>query len=147
MDITDVRIKLMPDPGDRLLAFCSITLGRCFVVRDLKIIEGENGRFIAMPSRKLMVRCPACSNKNSLRARFCDLCGKPLEPSDGQTQSANGRPKLYADIAHPISAKCRRALEEQVLKAYELELEKAKEPDYVCRYEDYGEENFATAAE
>ena len=147
MDITDVRIKLMLDPGDRLLAFCSITLGRCFVVRDLKIIDGENGRFIAMPSRKLMARCPACSNKNTLRARFCDKCGTRLTPSSGVTTSANGRPKLYADIAHPISMKCRRELERHVLEAYERELEAADKPGYVCRYEDYGEENYAEAAE
>ena len=150
MDITDVRIKLMPDPGDRLLAFCSITLGRCFVVRDLKIIDGENGRFVAMPSRKLMARCPECGNKNNLRARFCEQCGQALTPSNGATNrtggGAGGRPKLYADIAHPISAKCRKTLEHRVTEAYEAELELAKQPGYVCRYEDYGEEDFAEAS-
>ena len=40
MKITEVRIKLMDDPDDRLQAFCSITLDDSFVVRDLKIIEG-----------------------------------------------------------------------------------------------------------
>ena len=38
MDITEVRIKLMDDPHDRLQAFCSITFDACFVIRDLKII-------------------------------------------------------------------------------------------------------------
>ena len=41
MEITEVRIKLMEDTDDRLQAFCSITLDDCFVVRDLKIIEGS----------------------------------------------------------------------------------------------------------
>ena len=146
MNITDVRIKLMGDPSDRLLAFCSITLDRCFVIRDLKIIDGENGRFVAMPSRKLMARCPECNNKNVLRARYCDQCGTELEPSDGVAVNGSRRPKLYADIAHPISAGCRKTLEKHVLEAYERELELQNEPGYVCRYEDYGEENFAQAA-
>ena len=53
MEITEVRIKLMEEPGERLKAFCSITFDNCFVVRDLKIIDGSNGPFVAMPSRKL----------------------------------------------------------------------------------------------
>ena len=52
MEITEVRIKLMDEPGERLKAFCSITFDDSFVVRDLKIIEGASGLFIAMPSRK-----------------------------------------------------------------------------------------------
>ena len=51
MEITEVRIKLMENPEDRLRGFCSITFDDCFVVRDLKIIEGNNGPFVAMPSR------------------------------------------------------------------------------------------------
>ncbi|MBL9083218.1 MAG: septation protein SpoVG family protein, partial [Planctomycetaceae bacterium] len=38
MEITEVRIKLMEDSGERLQAFCSITFDHCFVIRDLKII-------------------------------------------------------------------------------------------------------------
>jgi len=45
MEITEVRIKLVEEPGEKLKAFCSITLDNCFVVRDLKIIEGANGLF------------------------------------------------------------------------------------------------------
>jgi stage V sporulation protein G len=56
MDITEVRIKLMEESEDRLRAFCSITFDQAFVVRDLKIIEGTNGPFVAMPSRKMTAR-------------------------------------------------------------------------------------------
>ena len=45
MEITEVRIKLMDDNDDRLQAFCSITFDGEFVVRDLKIIEGQRGLF------------------------------------------------------------------------------------------------------
>ena len=60
MEITEVRIKLMEDSEDRLRAFCSITFDHSFVVRDLKIIEGANGPFVAMPSRKMSARCGRC---------------------------------------------------------------------------------------
>ena len=64
MQITEVRIKLMEDSDDRLQGFCSITFDNCFVVRDLKIIEGTSGPFVAMPSRKLVAALvePACSS-------------------------------------------------------------------------------------
>ena len=79
MEITEVRIKLMEEPGERLKAFCSITFDNCFVVRDLKIIDGTNGPFVAMPSRKLTSHCPGCGMKNHLRAVYCNQCGKRLE--------------------------------------------------------------------
>ena len=50
MEITEVRITLRDEP--KLKAFANITLDDCFVVRGLKIIEGTNGFFISMPSRK-----------------------------------------------------------------------------------------------
>ena len=80
MEITEVRIKLTEDSDDRLQAFCSITFDDCFVVRDLKIIEGSSGPFVAMPSRKLTAHCPRCGCKNHLRAAFCNQCGGKLNP-------------------------------------------------------------------
>ena len=68
MEITEVRIKLMDEPGERLQAFCSVTFDNAFVVRDLKIIDGTNGPFVAMPSRKLTARCGRCGCENHLRA-------------------------------------------------------------------------------
>ena len=50
MKITDVRVRKVPNEG-RLCAVASITLDDEFVVHDIKIIEGSNGNFIAMPSR------------------------------------------------------------------------------------------------
>ena len=79
MDITEVRIKLMEDSDDRLQAFCSITFDDCFVVRDLKIIEGASGPFVAMPSRKLTMHCHQCGTKNHLRAAYCNNCGSRLK--------------------------------------------------------------------
>lgn len=50
MDITEV--KVFPVNEAKLKAYVTITLDRCFVVRDLKVIEGTTGLFIAMPSKR-----------------------------------------------------------------------------------------------
>ena len=81
MEITEVRIKLMMDSDDRLQGFCSVTFDNCFVVRDLKIIDGANGPFVAMPSRKLTSHCHQCGSKNHLKAQYCNQCGVRLRES------------------------------------------------------------------
>jgi len=141
--ITEVRIKLMSDPNDRLQAFCSITFDHSFVIRDLKIIQGSKGSFIAMPSRKLTDRCPQCDAKNHLRAPYCNECGAALD-SERALDELDGRAKLYADIAHPINSSCREMIQDCVIAAYEEELVLAKQPGYICRYDDYGEDNYAS---
>jgi stage V sporulation protein G len=136
--ITEVRIKLMEDnnENERLQAFCSVTFDDAFVVRDLKIIEGTKGSFVAMPSRKLTDRCPGCGSKNHLRARFCNQCGGKLD-EDRATRDADGRVKLHADIAHPINSACREVIQTAVLKAFNAERERSKQPGYVCTYDDF----------
>jgi stage V sporulation protein G len=136
VEITEVRIKLMEDNNERLQAFCSVTFADAFVVRDLKIIEGTKGSFVAMPSRKLTDRCPGCGCKNHLRARFCNQCGGRLD-EDRATRDADGRAKLHADIAHPINSGCREVIQSAVLKAYQEERERSKQPGYVSRYDEY----------
>src|SRR3954449_6788730 len=122
--------------NERLQAFCSITFDDMFVIRDLKIIEGAKGFFVAMPSRKLTDRCSHCGSKNHLRSRFCNQCGSKLD-EDRATRDADGRAKLHADIAHPINSACREVIQGAVLKAYQEEKDRAKQPGYVCRYDDY----------
>ena len=136
MDITEVRIKLIEEPGERLKAFCSVTFDSCFVVRDLKIIEGSSGPFVAMPSRKLTSHCPKCRTKNHLRAQHCNQCGASL-PASRTGVDSDGRVKLYADIAHPINSSCRELIQDHVLQEFEEEIERAKRPDYVSRYDDF----------
>lgn len=146
MTITEVRIKLMEEPGERLRAFCSITFDSCFVVRDLKIIEGTSGLFVAMPSRKLTAHCGKCGMKNHLRAQHCNQCGEKL--SDSRIiKDADGRTKLYADIAHPINSNCREMIQNRVVEDYQSELELAKSPDYVSRYDEYDAGDFVDTEE
>ena len=136
MEITEIRIKLMEDGSDRLKAFCSITIDDCFVIRDLKIILGTNGPFVAMPSRKLTSHCPECGCKNHLRAAHCNQCGKRLN-DDRAVKDDDGRTKLYADIAHPINSACREMIQEHVIREYDSEMQRAQEPGYISRYDDF----------
>ena len=140
MQLTEVRVNLCGGHGGRLKAFCSLTFDDTFVVRDVKLIEGPDGLFLAMPSRKLCDHCPRCSEKNHLRARFCNACGCRLDENRstrhgsgnrGGNHSGSSRLKLHADIAHPINADCRSEIEHDVVEAYQQELERSKQPGYV----------------
>ena len=145
MEITEVRVKLMDEAGERLQAFCSITLDDAFVVRDLKIIEGATGPFVAMPSRKLTAHCPQCGSKNHLRAAFCNQCGGRLKEQHA-LKDDEGRAKLYADIAHPINSACREMIQQWVIQAYEEEKARSKLPGYVPSYDDFDDEPDVGAA-
>ena len=139
MEITEVRVKLMDEPGERLQAFCSITFDDAFVVRDLKIIEGATGPFVAMPSRKLTAHCPQCGCKNHLRAAFCNQCGARLKEQLA-VKDEEGRAKLYADIAHPINSDCRELIQGRVIQAFTEEKDRSKLPGYVPSCDDFDEE-------
>jgi stage V sporulation protein G len=139
VEITEVRIKLMDEPGERLKAFCSVTFDDAFVVRDLKIIEGASGPFVAMPSRKLTAHCPGCRAKNHLRAAYCNQCGTRLKEAS-PLRDEEGRAKLYADIAHPINSACRELIQRRVIEAFEAEMSEARLPGYVPSYDDFHEE-------
>jgi stage V sporulation protein G len=145
VEITEVRIKLMDDAGERLQGFCSITFDDCFVVRDLKVIEGTSGPFVAMPSRKLTAHCPQCGCKNHLRAGYCNQCGLHLS-GDRFGKDDEGRAKLYADIAHPINSSCREMIQERVIRAFRDEVERSKLPGYVSSYDDFDEEAAAVCS-
>jgi stage V sporulation protein G len=146
MQLTEIRINLCGSPssarlarpapgqGGRLRAFCSLTFDDTFVIRDVKLIDGNDGLFLAMPSRKLMDHCPGCGEKNHLRARFCNQCGSRLDEDRYlRYRSGNGhsRLKLHADIAHPINARTRQEIERRVFAAYEQEVERSHQPGYV----------------
>ena len=52
MNISDIRIRLVEKEDSKLKAVASITIDDCFVVHDIKVIEGKEGFFISMPSKK-----------------------------------------------------------------------------------------------
>jgi stage V sporulation protein G len=160
MQLTEIRINLCGVPsfassrtarsphggqGGRLRAFCSLTFDDTFVIRDVKLIDGNDGLFLAMPSRKLMDHCPGCGDKNHLRARFCNHCGTRLDEDRYlRYRSGNGqsRLKLHADIAHPINARTRQDIERRVFSAYEQELVRSQQPGYVAPNLDCEDDEF-----
>ncbi len=130
MEITEVRLALRESSEKRLKAYATLTFDSCFVVRNIKVIEGKNGLFVAMPSHKPKVACGKCRFKNDLGGRFCTQCGSPVSsqvvepPADPGEQD---RPEALAhrDIAHPITVEFRQYLQQKVLAAYEAELAKS----------------------
>lgn len=130
MNISEVRVKLVENKDERLKAFCSMTIDNAFVIRDIKIIEGTGGYFVAMPSRKMSDHCDKCGSKNHLRAKYCNNCGGQLSENRAK-KDPKGRMKLHADIAHPINAECRETIQKSIVAAFEEELEKSKQPGYV----------------
>lgn len=132
MNITEIRIKLLASQRDKLRGFASITIDDCLVIRDIKIIEGGRGLFVAMPSRKLCDRCSACAAKNHMRARYCNDCGHRLAEQRGDLDE-RGRPRLYADISHPINQHARDQVQNRILEAYHEELERSKQEGYVAK--------------
>ena len=129
MNITEIRVKLTMDPRSKLKGYCSVTLDGAFVIRDLKIIEGNKGPFVAMPSRKLADRCSRCGGKNSLTASFCNQCGGKLDPNRAP-KDERGRAKLHADLAHPINSACRIELHRAVVRAFAEEVDRSSDGDY-----------------
>ncbi len=129
MNLTEIRVKLLPRHKDKLRGFASVTIDNCIVVRDIKVIEGGRGLFVAMPSRKLCDRCPSCAGKNHVRARYCNECGTRQREGRMETDE-RGRPRLYADIAHPIHQGARDLIQKAILVAFNEELERSTQAGY-----------------
>lgn len=117
------------DRRSKLKGYCSVTLDNAFVIRDLKIIEGNKGPFVAMPSRKLADRCGGCGGKNALTAAYCNQCGGKLDPNRAP-RDQRGRAKLHADLAHPINSVCRIELHRAVVRAFAEEVDRSEDGNY-----------------
>ncbi len=134
MEITEVRMFLRDNPATKLRAYATITFDNAFVVRNIKVIEGNKGLFVAMPSRRIEEPCPKCGAKNSLRSKYCNQCGSQLpqkEMSFAQGSAGaeaagekTGRRTEHRDIAHPINMETREYIQKKILEAYEAEKSK-----------------------
>ena len=122
MEITEVKIFLKDSPDKKLRAYATVTFDNAFVVRNIKVIEGPSGLFIAMPSRKIKQPCPKCNFKNELRSKYCNQCGAQL-PQQQNSRSVTIEPVNitqleHKDIAHPITQSFRDYLQKRVLDGY-----------------------------
>ena len=130
MDITEIKIFLKEGQDKKLKAYATLTFDNCFVVRNVKVIEGTKGMFVAMPSRKIKDPCPKCGFRNAVRSKFCNQCGASLPMSEPKVfqPGDESRQSEHKDIAHPITAECRDYIQKKVLEAYENEKKSSPSP-------------------
>lgn len=119
MNITEIRVSLMKrEDRGYLRAFATVTFDDLIAIHDIKVLEVDQRLFIAMPSRIVSVRCPACGGKNPWidRDRYCGDCGVLLP--DTPPAIVLERKSPYLDVCHPITPKGREWIEGCVLAAY-----------------------------
>lgn len=123
MEITETKIFLKDSPDKKLKAYATVTFDNAFVVRNIKVIEGTKGLFIAMPSRKMKHSCSKCGFKNESRSKYCNQCGIQF-PVIHQSVSSEININIQSDqkdIAHPITQTFRDYLQKRILEAFENE--------------------------
>ena len=122
MEITEVRVNLRETGESRLKAYATITFDDAFVIRDLKIIDGKKGLFVAMPSRPLQESCSKCRHRNVIGSKYCNQCGTMLEEvTKAEDEHSLPARSNHRDIAHPITSEAREYIQNKVLSAYEDE--------------------------
>jgi len=142
MEITEVKVKVVPRGNNKLKAFATITFDNAFVVKDIRVIQGLKGMIIAMPAKKLTFRCFKCGCKNPMRARFCNECGGRVRPGQPRRNPTTGRPVHQVDIAHPINPEARKLIEEKIIQAYQSEFDKIRDGIAQQVGEPVGDEEF-----
>jgi stage V sporulation protein G len=100
MRVTEVTVRVaFEQPNPHIRAYASIVLDGCFIIHQIRIVEGHEGRLlVAMPSKRIPGEAP--NGRRTL--------------TDSQTR----QPYYYADIVHPITQDFRQHLERHVLGAY-----------------------------
>jgi stage V sporulation protein G len=139
LEITEVRIFLKDSPDKKLKAYATVTFENAFVVRNIKVIEGTGGTFIAMPSRKLKSACPKCGYRNEIKSKYCNQCAAQIpavvRPSTTE-QEGEGAQSDHRDIAHPITQTFRDYLQKKVLEAYEADKVRGPSAAHNSHHED-----------
>ncbi len=120
MKITEVRVFSKEGQDKKLKAYATVTFDQSFVIRNIKVIQGSNGVFIAMPSRKMKHPCAKCNFKNEVGSKYCNQCGAELKPASEEDLVRDAKAE-HRDIAHPITQEFRDYLQSEVLKAYEAQ--------------------------
>lgn len=125
MEITEVRVSLRDNEGKRLKAYATVTFDNSFVVRNIKVVEGNNGLFVAMPARKMKQFCSRCGKKVEVGSRYCNHCGVQL-PITNNSEPTPNKQMTHQDLAHPINQEFRDYLQSKVLDSFYTEKESGK---------------------
>ncbi len=120
MEITEICIFPKEGLDKKLKAYVTVTFDNVFVVRNIKVIQGSEALFIAMPSRKVKNSCPKCNFRNEVGSRFCNHCGAEV-PSGIEQERAPDAKTEHRDIAHPITQEFREYLQTKILETYRKE--------------------------
>jgi stage V sporulation protein G len=124
MEISEIRVFLKEGQDKKLKAYTTVTFDNVFVVRNIKVIQGASGLFIAMPSRKLKAPCPKCNFKNEVGSKFCNQCGVILPEHVADENAVRDAKAEHRDIAHPVTQQFRSYLQNAILEAYGKEVQK-----------------------
>ena len=114
MEITSIRISKIKSENSIVKAVVSVVFDTCFVVNNIKIIDGIRGLFIGMPSRKSRIECQMCKAKIDSGSIYCSECGKSVPIKAGEYDSR----KDDRDIAHPITNDFREHVSQRILEEY-----------------------------
>ena len=138
MEITEVRIFPRESRDKKLKAYATVTFDDCFVVRDIKVIQGNKGLFVAMPSRKMKESCSKCGHRNVVRSKYCNACGATLPIIEIVPTDKEERQSEHRDIAHPINSEFREHIQKAVLDKYDSlpESEKASDANLHINHKD-----------
>ena len=129
MKITEVRIFPTQSKDGKLKAFATMTFDDWFVVRNVKVIQGNNGLFVAMPSRKAMHSCVKCHFKNVRGSKYCNQCGAEIIQTSLPAETEGEKYGNHMDIAHPITQDCRVYIQEKILAAYNADRSRQQAED------------------
>ena len=121
MEITEIRVFLKEGQDKKLKAYTTVTFDNALVIRNIKVIQGSDGFFIAMPSRKVKFNCPKCGYKNEVGSKFCNKCGVALPGEQVSVEEDHDAKSNHRDIAHPITKEFRDYLQHKILDAYKKE--------------------------
>lgn len=121
IDITEIRIAVKEGQDKKLKAYATVTFDQVFVVRNIKVIGGASGLFVAMPSRKLRLPCKSCSFKNEVGSKFCNECGAVVPMPTQEEIAMHDSKGDHRDIAHPITQQFREILQNKILESYKRE--------------------------
>jgi len=127
MEISEVYIKLLEphQQHGRLRAYASVTFDQSFAVHDIKVVQGIDRLFVAMPSRRLTLRCSYCRTQNqvSCRGRTCVRCEELLPEPKRINENKETSSNPFVDIFHPINSNARALVDAAVLHAYQEALD------------------------
>jgi DNA-binding cell septation regulator SpoVG len=119
--ISSVRIQRLyiGEPHEPLRGFANAVLAQQFLIRRLKIVQGDSGLLIYSPSTNNETACPYCTEPNPLRFRDCQWCGRQLPSEEERVGCAeNERVNRRTEHCHPVDGAFRDHLKAAVLAAF-----------------------------